>query len=214
MENLAIYGAGGLGREVALLIQQINEVHHRWNVIGFFDDNVKAGERIDGLPVLGGANEINALEQTAVVMAIAEPALRKIAFNKISNRKISFPSIAHPQSNLGSASNRFGKGSIITAGCYLTTGIDIGEFVIVNLSCTLGHDVTLGNFTAVMPGCNISGNVKVGEGTLIGTGAKILQNITLGSHCKVGAGAVITRDFEGGQTIVGVPAYAKATTHA
>ena len=41
MKDIAIYGAGGLGREVACLIRMINESKEipEWNFIGFFDDD-------------------------------------------------------------------------------------------------------------------------------------------------------------------------------
>ena len=38
MRDIAIYGAGGFGKEVACLLNRINEVNHQWNLIGFFDD--------------------------------------------------------------------------------------------------------------------------------------------------------------------------------
>ena len=41
MKDIALFGAGGFGREVACLIRLINESLNepRWNLIGFFDDN-------------------------------------------------------------------------------------------------------------------------------------------------------------------------------
>ena len=41
MKDIAIFGAGGFGREVACLIRIINESasEPKWNLIGFFDDN-------------------------------------------------------------------------------------------------------------------------------------------------------------------------------
>ena len=41
MKDIAIYGAGGFGREIACLIQMINksEKKPKWNIVGFFDDN-------------------------------------------------------------------------------------------------------------------------------------------------------------------------------
>ena len=44
MNNIAIYGAGGLGREVALMIHQINSHNpDPWKIVGFYDD-AKVGE--------------------------------------------------------------------------------------------------------------------------------------------------------------------------
>ncbi len=41
--NIAIYGAGGFGKEVACLIDRINDNGGKWNLIGFFDDTKPAG---------------------------------------------------------------------------------------------------------------------------------------------------------------------------
>ena len=35
MKNIVIVGAGGVGRETSLIIQQINELKITWNLIGF-----------------------------------------------------------------------------------------------------------------------------------------------------------------------------------
>lgn len=207
MKDIAIYGAGGFGRETSLLIQQINQVHDTWNLVGFFDDRVAPGKVIDNLPVFGGLVAINQYpEPIDLVVAIADPAVRQTLVNKIKNPKIHFPVLIHPNANTGAPVNSFGRGCIITAGVILTTGIHLEEFVIVNLSTTIGHDVTVGKCSILMPGCSISGNVKIGEGSMIGTGARILQNLSIGSHCRIGAGAVVTKDISDNKTALGVPA--------
>lgn len=205
--DLAIYGAGGFGREMALMVQQMNAEKREWNVIGFFDDGKPMGEVVDGFHVLGNTAQLNKWKtRLAVAMAIAEPGTRRSIVGHIKNELVDFPVLVHPCSLLGSATNTFGRGTIITAGCVLTTGIVLGNFVIVNLASTLGHDVRIGHFTSVMPGCNISGAVSVGEETLIGTGSQILQGLAIGSNSRVGAGAVVTSDVSPESTVVGVPA--------
>ncbi len=207
MRDLAIYGAGGLGRETAVMIEQINKVQPQWNLIGFFDDGMTEGDHVDSFPVLGGMHQLNEHNASfSLVIAIADSKSRKKIYDQIKNIHIDFPVLIHPQAIIGSRSNNFHKGAIIAAGCIFTTGISVGEFAIVNLACTVGHDVKIGNYCSVMPGCNISGNVEIGEATLIGTGSQVLQNITIGKHCKVGAGAVVTADVEEDSTVVGVPA--------
>lgn len=210
---LAIYGAGGLGREVAVMVEQINRSLSPsneelcWKLEGFYDDGIAPGTVVDGLPVIGGLEAVNAITtRTSLVIAIADPRIRKGVVEGIDNDQIGFPALVHPQAIAGGETNYFGQGTIITAGCILTTGIVLGDFTIINLSSTLGHDVKVGSFSIVMPGCNISGNVIIGECSLIGTGAKILQNLKLGKNCTVGAGAVVTKCFGDGVTVVGVPA--------
>lgn len=206
-EALAIFGAGGLGREMAVMVGQINRAEKAWEVIGFYDDGIRKGRVVDGLPVLGTMKDLNEIRQrTSVIVAIADPQTRKKVVERIKNPALHFPVIVHPGAVIGGETNYFGEGTIITTGCILTTGIVLGEFTIINLASTLGHDVRLGSFSIVMPGCNISGNVQAGECTMIGTGAKILQNLTIGKNCRIGAGAVVTKSFGDGVTIVGVPA--------
>jgi sugar O-acyltransferase (sialic acid O-acetyltransferase NeuD family) len=209
MDNdIAIFGAGGFGREVALMIRQINQVHNTWNLIGFFDDVLPKEKLVDGIKILGGLEELNQVrEKLSIVIAVADPIIRKSIVAKMKSHKIDFPVIVHPYNSLGDTTrNTFGRGSIITAGNIFTTNIQLQEFVIVNLACTIGHDVRINSFATLMPGCNISGNVAIGESTLIGSGAVVLQNINIGNACKVGAGAVVTKSSRNGVTLVGVPA--------
>jgi sugar O-acyltransferase (sialic acid O-acetyltransferase NeuD family) len=207
MNNIVIYGAGGFGREIALMIEQINKVEKLWQVLGFYDDGIKKGTLVDGIPVCGGLADVNAIDyEINMVIAIANPSMRKNIVSAIQNDHIQFPVLAHPNADLGSELNWFGRGCILSAGCILTTNIVLGEFVIVNLVSTIGHDVKLGSFCSVMPSCNISGNVQVGECTMLGTGSKLLQNLSIGKVCNVGAGAVVTKSCEDNLTLVGVPA--------
>jgi sugar O-acyltransferase (sialic acid O-acetyltransferase NeuD family) len=207
-DRIFIYGAGGFGREVALLLRQCNGAHHRWDIAGFLDDGVTKGSVVDGLKVHGGAEELKVMEPASLVIAVADPSIRmKIVLSLPPVWKT--PPVVHPLCNVGDGQrNRFGRGCILAAGSQFTTGVNIGEFVIVNLNCTVGHDVELGSFCSVMPGAHLSGNVRVGEVTLVGTGAMVLQNLTIGKGCRVGAGAVVTRSLGDGVTAVGIPARA------
>lgn len=206
MKDIAIYGAGGFGRETALLVQQINEQNPSWNILGFFDDGLPKGSVLDGLPVLGGMTEAKN-HNGALVIAVADPATRKKIATQLDDKH--FPVIVHPTALLGSPQyNTMERGCIITAGVILTTNIALGEFCIVNLDTTIGHDVLLGAYSTIMPGCSISGNARMGEGVLLGTGARMLQNISIGDHATIGAGAVVTKDCPPNETWVGVPAMA------
>ncbi len=208
MKKIAIYGAGGFGRETALLIRQINQVTPTWELTGFFDDGLVAGTSVDDVKVLGGVQSFKTSGIPHLVMAIADPSSRNTLVLKIGEGAV-FPTLIHPRCELGDSANKFGKGCIFTSGVIMTTHIELGDFVIVNLASTLGHDVKVGDFSIIMPGCSISGNVRIGRSNIIGTGARILQNLTIGDDCRIGAGAVVTQNFGSNKTIVGVPAYEK-----
>ncbi len=205
MKDIAIYGAGGFGREVALLVNQINETKPEWNLLGFFDDGLAKGLEVDGIKVLGGAIEAREFKDS-IAIAVADPAIRGSIVSNLGSQ-ITYETLIHPAAQLGSALyNRIGKGTIITAGVMLTTGITIGNFCILNLLTSVGHDVTIGDYSTIMPGCSISGNVSVGSRCLLGTGSRVLQKIEIGEHSVVGAGAVVTKSYPAKSRLMGVPA--------
>lgn len=208
MHDIVIYGAGGFGRETALMIEQINERYSKWNLLGFCDDGLRPGTRVDGYDVVGGSDFINkTTKPLSVAIAIADCSIRKQLREKISNALVAFPTLIHPAVLSGDGKrNTFGEGVIITAGNVLTTNIHIGAFAIINLSCTIGHDVTMGDYCTVMPACSLSGFITIGDETLIGTGARILPNLKIGKRSRIGAGAVVTKSVDDSVTVIGIPA--------
>ena len=82
MKDIAIFGAGGFGREIACLIKRINQEGPTWNLIGFFDDNPKLkGTKNEYGDVLGGMSELNSWKSPlSVAIAVGNPSsVRKIA---------------------------------------------------------------------------------------------------------------------------------------
>lgn len=208
MKEIAIYGAGGFGLEIAMLIEQINEVSHEWELIGFFDDGESEGKFINGYPLLRGINKLNQWEsELFVVLALGIPKTKKSVLKKIRNKNISYPTLIHPSVITGNKKYlAIGEGSIICAGTIITTNISIGKHVILNLACTVGHQTEIGDYSSFMPTCNISGEVKIGESNFWGTGAKIINQKIVGDNVTIGAGAVVTQDIPDNVTAVGVPA--------
>jgi len=208
MNPIAIYGAGGFGLEVAMLIEQINEVSPQWHIVGFFDDNIAIGTKKNDYSVLGGINQVNNWsKKLAIAFALGMPKIKKKVVDKVNNPNLYFPSLIHPSAIIGNKKYvQIAQGCIISAGCIITTNIKIGSFVFFNLSCTLGHESTIGDFCSFMHGCNISGEVSIGEVSFWGAGAKIINRKTVGNNTIIGAGAVVVDNVPPDVTVVGVPA--------
>lgn len=205
MKDIVIIGAGGFGREVAWLIEDINKVNEAWNIVGFVDDNEEIqGSEINGYKVIGTVEWLKTQELN-VVSAIGDPVLKKRILDKIQESRNTYPILIHP-SVICSDRVKFGEGSIICAGNIISIDVKIGRHVIINLSCTIGHDDILGDYTTVLPGVNISGVVTTYECVSIGTGTALIQGVTIGENTIIGAGAVVVKDLPANCTAVGTPA--------
>lgn len=210
--NIVIVGAGGMGRDTRWLIENINDAYQsanndkKWNILGFVDDGVEVGAKIDDYCVIGGTDYlINYSEQIAVVCAIAKGNVRKIVVEKLKiNSNLYFPSLIDPYSVMAGDSY-LGEGCIVHVGAVFAVKAHCSDFCIVHLNSTIGHDTHLDSYVTVYPGVNVSGGVEIGRCTEIGTGSKIIQNIDIGEETIIGAGAVVINDIPKKCTAVGSP---------
>lgn len=208
MKDIAVFGIGGLGREAMAVIRCINRDRPTYNIRGFFDDARPTESLVNGYPYLGTIEEVNAWPtELCLVLAFGYPATKQAVLSKITNPRISYPTIIHPSALISDDRNvSIGRGCIIEACCSLTCNIVIEDFVLLNPDCTIGHDVHIRQFSALMPAVNISGEVLIDEGVYLGTGAKVINQKTIGRWTTIGAGAVVVRDIPAHATAVGVPA--------
>lgn len=205
MKDIIIVGAGGFGREVAWLIEEINKINNEWNIIGFVDDNEKIqNTEMNGYKIVGNIEWLKE-QKLNVVCAIGDPLIKKVVIEKLQHSKNTYPVLIHP-SVIYSQQVTFGEGSIICAANIITTNIEIGKHVIINLDCTIGHDAKLGDYTTVLPSVNISGFVETDECVSIGTGTAVIQGVKIGANSIIGAGAVVVKNIQANCTAVGAPA--------
>lgn len=203
MKDIVIIGAGGFGKEVAWLIEQINKKTPTWKLVGFVDDYIEVGTMINGTKVLGPVEYLKNLSIYAVC-SISDPNTRQKVIESIKETSVRFPTLVHPLVEL-SDSVEIGEGTIICEGARFTVNIQIGRHVIIYHNDVICHDVIVSDYVSIMPSVNLSGNVKVGERSFIGVGSKIIQNIKIGSSSIIGSGTVIIRDVPANKTVVGVP---------
>lgn len=208
MKKIAIYGAGGFGREVACLINKINEQSSEWELIGFFDDGIEKGSRNEYGILLGGIDEVNSYpEELAIVLAIASPKIVEKIVGNITSSKIYYPNIISPDVIFLDKNNvSIGKGNIISFGCIISCNVTIGDFNIFNWAITIGHDVSIHNFNAFMPDVKISGEITIGNKNFFGVNSTVLQQINIGNETVIGACSLVLRKTKDGMTYVGNPA--------
>lgn len=211
MKQMAIYGAGGFGREVAWLIESTTDEKNRYEIVCFIDDNPGLHRKVfNDIPVMSLESLKREYSEAKIVGAIGPPKIRERVMEKASAAGFEFETIIHPRTEY-SRWIEIGDGTVICAGNILTTNIKIGKHVQINLDCTIGHNVIMADYTTLAPGVHVSGYVYFGKRVYVGTGAVIINGtedhpIEIGDDVVIGAGAVVTKSVDPGLTVVGVPA--------
>jgi sugar O-acyltransferase (sialic acid O-acetyltransferase NeuD family) len=208
MENIAIYGAGGLGRETACLIRAINDVEIRWNIIGFFDDGLDKGSSNPYGEILGGIEELNGWsEPLSILMAIGTPSIIERIIQQITNHNIHFPNIIAPDVLfLDRESFSLGHGNLIGFRSILSCNVRLGDFNLCNSGVVIGHDTSIGNFNMFNPATMISGEITIGDANFFGICSIVLQRKKIGNYTTIATNSVIMRDTQDNCIYIGNPA--------
>ena len=206
MKDLVIVGTGGVGKETALIVEDINEISQEWNLLGFIDDNKELiGKEINGYKVLGDRKFLNNFDKEVyVVIAIADHCIKEELVKYLTNKNIQYATLIHPSVKINRTIS-IGKGCIIYQNVIMTVNINIGNHVIISPKCGIGHDSLIEDYVTVLWNVNISGSERIRQGVTLGSGCTIIQGLEIGRGSFVGAGAVVIRDIDESKTAVGVP---------
>ena len=208
MKDIAIFGAGGFGRELACIIEMINKEKLTWNFVGFFDDGKIAGEELQYGKVLGGVDKLNDWKTSlSVVIALGSPKVLRTVVSKISNPKVEFPNIIAPNVVLLDESSLvLGKGNVIFPNSLISCNVIMGDFNMLNVYTQIGHESELGSYNVFMPNTSISGGVIIGDTNLFGVKSTVLQYKKVGNEVVLSPGSVLSRTAKDGKIYLGNPA--------
>lgn len=211
MQQIAIVGAGGFGREVlAMLREQLARDPARASSAICFVDDAKAGQHIHGVEVRSVA-AFGALEGArAFVVAIANSearereALRLAALGAAPFTVLSGSALLFDSATLG-------EGAVVAPFAFVSADARIGRQFHLNYHSYVAHDCLIGDFVTFAPGVKCNGGVVIEDHAYIGSGAVIKQSqpgrpIVIGRGAVVGMGAVVTKSVPPGVTVVGNPA--------
>jgi sugar O-acyltransferase (sialic acid O-acetyltransferase NeuD family) len=201
-----VIGAGGHAKVVADALLTIG-----YDVLGYTDtDPAKWGSTVLGRPVIGNDDTISEHEAISVLLAngigsTCNLQLRRGTYLRFTNSGYQFATFTHPRATVA-ISAHLGAGVQVLAGAVVQAGAFIGDNSIINTGALIDHDCVIGQHCHIAPGCVLSGDVVIGDESHIGTGASIRQSVKLGRQTVVGVGAAVVSNFDGGGTLVGVPA--------
>src|ERR1700730_7904798 len=185
--RLAIFGAGGSGREVAWLAQQCwgEEVKLAFVI----DEETPPEGVLNGIPIFQLGEFAGRYPGSPIAIAIGDSVLRERCVRKCAAAGLSFASLVHPRAEV-SQWVTLGEGTIICAGSIVTTNVTLGQHVQVNVGCTVSHDANIGDFSTLSPGVHLAGWVTLGRRVFLGTAA-VVKNGARGRPIVIGDDALI-----------------------
>ena len=215
-KKIVLIGAGGFGREVASIIEVLNNVEKKNNrepkyeLLGFLDDGSQyhEGIMVNGYPWLGGHNWIVDHKNDIVcTCCIANPKVKKKIQEELTEKGVTFETIiAYGGFGYIGPFTEIGPGCVFYGGVTIAVNCKIGAGVVMNQMVNVGHDVTIGDYTAIMPFTGISGECKVGSEVNIGGHAFIIPGRKVGDGATIAAGSIVFTNVKAGTTVLGNPA--------
>lgn len=206
MKNIVLYGAGGLAKEIAQLIEDINSITPQWNILGYIDD-VKGdcGEVINGYKILGTYSIMKDMDRgTNVILAVGDPAVKRKIYGNVLKYDPVFPVLIHPTAIVASTA-ALGEGAVVCAQTIVSVNAKIGRHVLLNAKSFIAHDVVIHDYCSCFINSIVNGSVTIGESAVIGSNSVILEKKAIGDRAKVGMGAVVMFDVEKDSIVMSRP---------
>lgn len=203
-ERLVIIGAGGLGRELAALIHDINQHNESWDILGFIDDDTaKRGTTC-------GPNDHPGV-WAAVALGNGDSRRRIVA--ELPNMR--WATLVHPLSLCPSiCAPVIGEGTVVFGATVLSTDVNVGSHCVVSYGCTIAHDVDIKDYVTMLLRCSVAGDVQIGEGATLGTESTVAHGICISNRACLAAGSVVVHNLPAACFAAGVPARVKKTSYS
>ncbi len=209
MRNLAIIGAGDLGKQIAFHV----ETDRQFRCVGFLDDFAPLNSRVTNVPVIGNLYDVKRLYAQGIfdglIIGIGYRHLdfRAKLFIELSDT-VPFLSFVHSSSFV--ASNvTIGPGTVVFPRCIIDINTHVGSNTLIYTGCNISHDCTIENHAFLSPGIQMGGFCHLGSSCHLGIGTVVIDNLKLCAGTITGAGAVIVKNTEEPGLYLGCPAKLK-----
>jgi sugar O-acyltransferase (sialic acid O-acetyltransferase NeuD family) len=196
-KSILILGGQGGAKMCIDAIRSKNE----YEIIGIIDPELKAGDFVLDVPILGGENLLNALIDKGLnKIVVSFSSLKNIGYRlkKIEMLKsigFLFPNIVHSSANIEPSSS-LGEGNIILASSIIGSCCVIGNFNYINTGAIICHDAFVADNNHFAPNSVIAGRVLVGSNSLIGINVSTFYDIRIGSNVIINNGVSVNNNVD------------------
>ena len=213
-QPLVVVGAGGFARETVQLVRRhaaCGSQGESYRVVGFLDDDPdRQGTSVDGVPVLGPAEDAreHAQRGAAVLVCVGNPGApdsRRRLVARLGLPDEAYATVVHPLASV-SPNSSVGAGSVLHAGTVLTAAVRVGRHVAVMPQVVLTHDDLIEDHATLAAGVRLAGWVVVADAAYLGSGALVREGARIGAGALVGMGSTVLTDVPAGEVWAGSPA--------
>ena len=160
MKSLLIIGAGGHGRVVAEIAEDLG-----YERIGFLDDNSEAA--------IGKLEDMEQFtEYGEAVCAIGNNKVRKQVLDRLERAGYRIPYLIHPSAYI-SRSAVIEKGVVIEPGAVVNANSRIGYGSIISVGTIVDHDTVIGVCAHINAGAIVKAGAEVDDYTRVDAGCVV-----------------------------------------
>jgi acetyltransferase EpsM len=217
VKKLIIIGGAGNGTVILSTVEDINDDHPQWEILGFLNDFET--QPINGYPVLGkidrsGVDNFLKYDDVFFLFTLISTKFNHHFIHRLVDLEIpqqKFATIIHPTAVV-SRFSQIGRGVMIQPFVSIGPNVQLGDHIQVYAQAFIGHNSRLADYAYVANNACVGAAVHLCEGAYLGTNSSTLENVTLGKWSLVGMGSVVIHDVPGFAKVVGNPAKVIGTT--
>lgn len=202
--RLAVYGTGGLGKEVMDIAIRRNRISSEWSDIWFINDFLEEGE-VYGAKCVRFGTILSQKSDFCCVVAVGEPSDRERLFEKLLENDIAVTVLVDP-SAVVSPSARIGLGSIICEYSLVHANAIVEPNCLIQPFSAVAHDSRVGYHSVLSTFSVVGGNAVLGRRVFAGMHSSLKEKLTVGNDVIIAMGATVFQDLPDGVTVVGNPA--------
>lgn len=196
MKRLALVGSKEFAQQIRSIVENIGG----FEVVGFFDDTVSAGDIVCGLPILGKTSEIGSVYRDGLFDYVFCAA----GYNNFSFREkiyemnkdiVPFANIIDPTATIKD-NVTLGEGVYIGPNSKIGSNTIIGNNVFIHDGTRIAHDNHIGSHSYFSGRIDTAGYCTIGKRCFVGICVCIADHLTICDDVWIGLGCIVARSIK------------------